>query len=717
MISSKKPVSSAPLTPRPLAKTPEPARDEAQAAPEGHTPAEAARPNGKADGQVDGQAAESAGALKKVLGDVAPPSREQPKTHNLGAALSRVGLRKLDEQRAGPGVDTAGKKAPWGRAVACALLALTAIDRSLVVDAARVALSAPAELAMRAVEKIAPGVRSHRSALDVRMQQMQRMESAARGEAPPSAAAAFDALSTIGGGEVKARLLSANLDAWNGRWVDLERATKSIDASYFIFEKDPFGYAYLGHLLHKQMAGAHVRVMTDAMADTFGKNGFKMPGRGKDYLQELVNHGGEAFIYHPIWQRPFDALKGGFSVLASNHDKIQVVDGTWSVTGGRNVAKDYFADPRDMKEAWRDIDVALEGAGAARGLTAAFEAELGGTYARPVSADRLGNWVKRDLELLGAYQMMDLWLKDAPMAADAKDAARASPEQQKQLAEDLLARTLPRLQRAPNERELAFLRENATSLVHHLEARGSRHAYDANNHDVHAGDSKILDQTSTAGERVNDFAAGMTLLVRGAQKSVVIENPYVVLTEEMIKAMEEASQRGVTIEFITNSPLSTDSDVTQAFFLEDWAYLLARVPTARVWVTTGETKFHAKSAVIDDEISLVTTYNLDLLSGYVNSEVGAAVKSKDFAKELHAAFEADRADPRHGMLEYTIQRDAEGKAVLVDGKPVVTFGPEDHLPKDVLEIYAKKRQTWGHTLRANLPYLEPLRHPSLRRGS
>jgi phosphatidylserine/phosphatidylglycerophosphate/cardiolipin synthase-like enzyme len=35
-----------------------------------------------------------------------------------------------------------------------------------------------------------------------------------------------------------------------------------------------------------------------------------------------------------------------FSPLASNHDKILVVDGQKAVTGGRNVAIDYFADPR-----------------------------------------------------------------------------------------------------------------------------------------------------------------------------------------------------------------------------------------------------------------------------------------------------------------------------------------------------------------------------------
>jgi phosphatidylserine/phosphatidylglycerophosphate/cardiolipin synthase-like enzyme len=96
----------------------------------------------------------------------------------------------------------------------------------------------------------------------------------------------------------------------------------------------------LGHLLKKQLDGVETRVMTDAMADTFGQRGFKMPLRGKDYLQELANHGGEAYVYHPLWQRPFNALRGDYAAIASNHDKLLVVDGERGITGGRNIGID-----------------------------------------------------------------------------------------------------------------------------------------------------------------------------------------------------------------------------------------------------------------------------------------------------------------------------------------------------------------------------------------
>lgn len=530
---------------------------------------------------------------------------------------------------------------------------------------------------------------------------------------------AFDNLKAPGG-PATARILDDGLDAWNARMEMIENAKTSIDSSYFIVEKDPYGYAFLGGLLKKQLQGVPVRLSIDAMADTFGTHGFKAPFRGQDYLQEIVDHGGKAFIYHPVAERPLDALKGDYSVLASNHDKILVVDGKVGVTGGRNIAQDYYANPKDLKGAWRDMDVRVEGPGPAAGLTAAFEAELvNGHASKPVDKDLLGNWDKKDLQLLGAYEMMNTWLA-APAFSDAqKTALRSDPAGLKALADELVTASLDKVQadlpadqrRAPSKDDLTFLHEQAEKLVTHLEARGSRAHYLATNATNHQTEVKIIDQTSAAaGQRVNGMAPALMALVEGATQRIVIENPYVVLTQDMLGALERAAARGVKIDIITNSPLSTDSDVTQAFFLEDWKMILARCPEARIFVATGDRKFHTKSAVIDDDETVVSTYNLDLLSGFVNGEVGAVVKSKELAADLTAAFDHDRADPANGFIQYTIKKDADGKPVLENGQPVALFGPENHLPADVLETYRKKRSFWGNFVRNNVPQFKPLRH-------
>lgn len=534
-----------------------------------------------------------------------------------------------------------------------------------------------------------------------------------------SVAVAFDAIKAPGG-PAKARILDDGLDAWNARLDLIETAKTSIDASYFIVEKDPYGFAFLGGLLKKQLEGVDVRLSIDAMADTFGKHGFKRAGHGKDYLQELVNHGGQAYVYHPVIERPFDALKGDYSVLASNHDKILVADGRAGITGGRNVARDYFADPKDLKGAWRDMDVLVEGPGAAKGLQEAFEAELAnGGASKAVGGDRLGNWDKKDLQLLGAYEVMQAWTRAPALSEDQKTALRGDKAAQEKLAGELVQQALAKvatylpekLKREPSDEDKAFLQEQALELVSHVETRGSRAKFEVAGATTRQTEVKIIDQTSAAaGQRVNNMAPALTALVEGASKRIVVQNPYVVLTTDMMNALERASARGVKIDIITNSPLSTDSDVTQAFFLDDWKMILARCPTANIYVATGDRKFHTKSAVIDDDQSIVSTYNLDLLSGFVNGEVGAVVKSKELATDLLGAFESDKADKANGFIEYKIKRSADGKPVIENGEPVREFGPEDHLSAELLETYRKKSNLWGNFVRNNVPHFKPLRH-------
>lgn len=534
----------------------------------------------------------------------------------------------------------------------------------------------------------------------------------------PSLDAVFKNMPTVGGGPAKARVLSTNLDAWNARWDMLQNAKSTIDTQYFILEKDVYGFAFLGALLEKQMSGVKVRAMTDAMADTFGTHGFKMPLRGKDFLQELVNHGAEVSIYHPIHQRPAKLLKADYSALASNHDKILVVDGRDGVTGGRNIGIEYFAHPKDLKGAWRDMDVSLSGEFTARGLTKAFELEFDNKdISVPVKKDMFGNWDKKDIQLIGTAKMMDWWLKAPPFSEAEKARLRADPAARSAVAAELVEKAIAALpafiDRKPSDKDRKFLLAQGEQLAGQVETRGSNRTFHSGALPERQTEAKVIDQTSAANGRINGMATAMTDMIRAAKTRVVIENPYVVLTEAMLVEIEAASKRGVKIDIITNSPLSTDSAQTQAFFLEDWPMILARAPNARVFVATGERKFHTKSAVVDGTDAFISTYNLDLLSGYVNSELGAVVKSTQLAQDLLGELDKDLADPVNGFLEYKIERNPDGSAVLKDGNPVIEFGPDDHLPKEVLEDYKGRRKLWGKTLRENVRYLAPLRHPKL----
>jgi phosphatidylserine/phosphatidylglycerophosphate/cardiolipin synthase-like enzyme len=161
------------------------------------------------------------------------------------------------------------------------------------------------------------------------------------------------------------------------------------------------------------------------------------------------------------------------------------------------------------------------------------------------------------------------------------------------------------------------------------------------------------------------------------------------MTERGLRALQAAAARGVAITVLTNSPVSSDSPATQAAFLKQWPELLARVPTARIFVVAEARLMHAKVGIMDDELAFVGSYNLDPLSAGVNGEVVGALWSPSVARHLVGLIH-DRVEAGPpGVVEYRIARDAAGNVVRNDGAPVVVYGPENHCSAEQLAAVKK----------------------------
>ncbi len=247
-------------------------------------------------------------------------------------------------------------------------------------------------------------------------------------------------------------------------------------------------------------------------------------------------------------------------------------------------------------------------------------------------------------------------------------------------------RTIPKTLSRSAARNLGKL---ARELSGDLELCGTRAAYRKLG-GFAAAKVKIIDQTGAAdaapGQRYNEMIPDLRHLLAGAQRNVLIVNPYVVLTEAMVQRFEEGAKRGVKYTIVTNSPMSTDSAITQGFFLNNWANVL------RVLVATGKRKIHAKAFVVDGLVSGDTTFNADLLSALVNGESGAISFSRKVAAGLTSDIERDLANPANAFKEWTIKKDASGRALLDKrGRPIVVRGPEDDLSWWLRAVYAPVR--------------------------
>lgn len=453
----------------------------------------------------------------------------------------------------------------------------------------------------------------------------------------------FEALPAEVDEHTRLTMLDDNAAAWIVRWRLLADARERLDISYFILKQDLFGVAFLGHLIHKARQGLRIRVLLDAMGTEMGRN-----PQGNDYLDALVRTKNVTVkMYRPMYYRYLDAFLtlSPAAVMASDHDKVLLADGVSGLIGGRNIAGEYFADLQESPQAFRDVDVLLTGPGIGAALEATFETQYESGEAHAIAGENI-DLKDSGIDLELAYEAMDAWLHGKPVAGATAAAIRE--------------RNLPWLD------ELAAVPQLRGALRHQQPQP------------VHAP-VRLLDSPTRLLASDDLVTRSLVYLARSAREEIFIQTPYLVLPEAALDLFADIAKRGVRITILTNSPLSTDNPLSQAFFLEQWPELMARVSTLRLFVAGDRHNLHGKAAVIDGRLALVGTYNLDPLSMALNSELVAAVWSVPFAAQLLKTPRGLIAAGPPRTYEYRIARDSAGRPRRdADGRVIVAFGPADH---------------------------------------
>jgi cardiolipin synthase C len=285
------------------------------------------------------------------------------------------------------------------------------------------------------------------------------------------------------------RLLDDNQQAAQAR-VDLfQQATTEIDALYFLARNDRITLAALALLRDAHRRGVpNVRLIVDANFEHIPKS----------VLAYLRDEGVQVKVYHPL------TLRHPLWVFYRMHEKVIVADRARYITGGRNLAEDYFGL---RKRNFVDRDVYVEGASAA-------EAE-------------------RHFEnLWSSRHVADLKFSVSPDA--------------KRNAEKLLNGALEDLQRGgfvrldTNTDWSAGQKQVATEFLH--------------------------DPTfPNAGPRVG---VRLTEVLEKAQQSIVLESPYFVPSRALLQLLDRKCAEGVHVTVVTNSMTSNDGLLPYVAYLK-----------------------------------------------------------------------------------------------------------------------------------------------------
>jgi putative cardiolipin synthase len=399
-------------------------------------------------------------------------------------------------------------------------------------------------------------------------------------------------------------------------WM-IERASRTIDAQYFIWTADNVGILASEALLRAAERGVRVRVIVDdLMVDA--------PLERLAFLDAHPNV--EVKVYNPNLNlgqsrvsKLWNSLKDLRAVNQRMHDKTFVVDGAAAVTGGRNVADEYF--DYDQAYNFRDRDVLALGP-AAREMSVSFQRFWGHPLSAPV----------RNLP----------GLPPPP-----------SPERAKALRAELAAYASDPANFAPEVRRAAEnLPQRFPELFKGLSWSDARFVSDVPG--KNAGDQGL----GGGGETTRVILDAVT----SAKSRVVIQSPYCVLTENAFAALAGLVKKGVAVRIVTNSLAASDNLMASSGYVRQRRRLLdAGIqvfefrPDAQVWrdlmaktrpagAPTPIFAVHAKTLVVDGTTVFIGTFNLDPRSAHLNTEAGILTRDPVLAAQVEAAVTTDMAD-------------------------------------------------------------------------
>lgn len=161
----------------------------------------------------------------------------------------------------------------------------------------------------------------------------------------------------------------------------------------------------------------------------------------------------------------------------------------------------------------------------------------------------------------------------------------------------------------------------------------------------------------------------LTEIMKQAKERVILHTPYVVMDDEMKDKMTEVCEN-VPVTMMVNARENGDNLVASS----DYTYHRQDVLNTGVSLLEymGGTSYHGKSLVIDEEIAIIGSYNLDMRSTYVDTELMLAIRSEETAKELAGYMEKLHEECRKVNADGT-EEIPEGLKVpeLTSGKRVV----------------------------------------------
>lgn len=134
----------------------------------------------------------------------------------------------------------------------------------------------------------------------------------------------------------------------------------------------------------------------------------------------------------------------------------------------------------------------------------------------------------------------------------------------------------------------------------------------------------------------------LTELMKEGTESVILHTPYAICSEEMYTSLAKISETVPSFEMVVNGVENGGNLPASSDYLRNKGKLLDT--GVSLWEYFGGNSYHGKTIVIDDELSIVGSFNWDMRSAYLDTELMLVVDSKELNTQLREKMEVIRTD-------------------------------------------------------------------------
>lgn len=388
-----------------------------------------------------------------------------------------------------------------------------------------------------------------------------------------------------------------------------ENAQKSIDVQYFIWSEDNIGILAMEALLQAAERNVLVRIIVDDF----------LIDADMTTLLALESHPNiHIKIYNPqhkvgvsTLQRIKNLVTGFRDANQRMHDKVAIFDSVIAITGGRNMADEYFDFDREYS--FRDRDVLVYGK-AVKTMNASFE-----RFWQSELSVSLSTLLKEKLHSLTQQEINSAY---ANLTTYANNPVHFEPEVRDSINK---------------------LSDQFSTVLDNVRWSDAYFIYDL------PGKNDGASGLGGGGQSTEHLYQ----LINNAKSEILIQSPYLIVPESVITLFEQLISRGVSITISTNSLASTDNlmafsgyhkirsallDIGVSLY-EYKPFPLNQQELHQRYLRMKESPpifaIHAKSMVIDKEIAAIGTFNFDPRSMHLNTEVGMIIPNEVTALELY----------------------------------------------------------------------------------